>query len=208
MTSEERIVGLYEDHAAAFDLERGRSLIEQPWLDRFLALLPPGGTVLDVGCGMAEPIACYLIAQGVQVTGVDSSPSLVAMSRERFPDHEWLMADMRELDLGRRFDGLIAWHSMFHLTPAGQRPMFALFAKHLKPSGVLMFTSGPEHGERIGEWQGEPLYHGSLDPEEYRQLLAANGFTIVDHMLNDAGCGGATVCLAQIIPASGLDGSA
>lgn len=198
MMTDKRIVGLYEDHAAAFDEQRGRSLFEQPWLDRFLGLLPEGGTVLDVGCGMAEPIAGYLIKQGVRVTGVDSSPSLIEMSRERYPDHEWLVADMRALNVGRRFDGLIAWHSMFHLTPAAQRLMFDRFAKHLKPGGLLMFTSGLEHGESIGEWQGEPLYHGSLDPHEYRQLLEENGFALVEHKLNDSDCGGATVWLAQL----------
>jgi len=64
--------------------------------------------VLDIGCGMGEPIGRYLVEAGLAVTGVDSSASLIAMCRERFPDHEWLVADMRTLGLGRRFDGLLA----------------------------------------------------------------------------------------------------
>lgn len=206
--SDERIIGLYKENAAAWDRQRGRDLFERPWLDQFLARLPEGGTVLDVGCGMGEPIATYLIESGAQVTGVDSSPSLVELCRERFPDQEWLVADMRALDVRRRFDGLIAWHSLFHLTPAAQRPMFRRFADHLKPGGLLMFTSGHAHGESIGQWQSEPLYHGSLDPQEYRHLLMENGFAVVEHKLRDSDCGDATVWLAQMIPARGLDGSA
>ena len=69
MDDADRIIGLYDRHARAFDQERGRTLFERPWLDRFLTLLPPGGTILDIGCGMGEPIARYLIEQGYAATG-------------------------------------------------------------------------------------------------------------------------------------------
>lgn len=192
----ERIADLYEENAAAWDRLRGRELFERPWIDRFLARLPPAGTVLDLGCGSGDPIGRYLIDRGFALTGADSSPSLIATCRERFPEAEWIVADMRTLALGRRFDGLIAWHSFFHLTPDDQRPMFARFAAHLEPGGALLFTSGPQAGEAIGEWQGEPLYHGSLDPTEYEALLAVNGFILLEHRRRDPDCGEATVWLA------------
>jgi len=176
----ERIVPLYEEHATAWDRMRGRDLHEAPWLEKFASLLPAGGSVLDIGCGMGEPVARWFVERGFGVTGVDSSPTLIAMCKARFPAHEWIVADMRLLDLGRRFDGLIAWHSFFHLSPEDQRPMFARFANHAKPGAPLMFTSGSEQGEAIGEWMGEPLYHGSLDPAEYRALLSATGFSKID----------------------------
>lgn len=192
----DRIVGLYEEHAAAWDRLRGRDLNEAPWLDRFLAHVPSGGSILDVGCGMGEPIGRNLIERGFAVTGIDSSPALIAMAQERFPDQEWVAADMRCIDLGRRFDGLIAWHSLFHLSPDDQRPMFARFASHAKPGAPLLFTCGSEHGEAIGEWMGEALYHGSLDPEEYAALLETNEFGDVTRKLRDPECGSATVWLA------------
>ncbi len=204
----ERIIDLYRRTASAFDRARSRTLFEAPWLDRFLALLPKNPRVLDIGCGSGEPIAAYLIAQGARVTGIDAAEPMVALCKRRFPDHEWIVADMRTFDLARKFDGVIAWHSVFHLTPGDQRQMFPRYAKHLSHGGALMFTSGPEHGEILGEWEGEPLYSASLAPDEYCALLADNGFTIVAQRLNDESCGGATVWLAQMIPASGLDGSA
>ncbi len=60
-----------------------------------------------------------------------------------------------------------------------------------------MFTSGPAYGEAIGSFAGERLYHASLDPAEYRALLAENGFAVVAHAVEDPGCGGHTVWLAQ-----------
>jgi hypothetical protein len=101
------------------------------------------------------------------------------MCRERFPDHEWLVGDMRALDLGRRFDGILAWYSFFHLHFDDQRAMFPRFAAHAAAGAALIFSSGPMHGEAIGEWQGEPLYHASLSPEEYQSLLHQNGLELV-----------------------------
>lgn len=193
----DEIVPLYQRHAAAFDRLRGRSLMEASWLDRLLVLLQPGASVLDIGCGAGEPIARYLIDKGCAVTGIDSSAPLIALCRERFPQQAWQVADMRELSLDRRFDGLIAWDSFFHLGHDDQRRMFPLFRQHATEGAALLFTSGPGHGEAIGSFEGEPLYHASLAPEEYRRLLDENGFAVIDHVVEDAACGGHTIWLAR-----------
>jgi SAM-dependent methyltransferase len=199
MSSEaERIVGLYQRHADDWDRERGRSLFEKDWLDRFLALLPLEPSILDIGCGSAEPIARYLIEKGCDVTGIDSSLTLTGMCKDRFPDQDWIVTDMRTLSLDRRFDGILAWNSFFHFCPVDQRKMFPIFRKHAGPKAALMFTSGPSHGEAIGTYKGEPLYHGSLDGTEYRSLLDQNGFDVVSHVVEDPTCGHQTVWLAQL----------
>jgi SAM-dependent methyltransferase len=194
----ERIIGLYQRHAESFDRERGRDLFEKPWLDRFLALLRPGASILDVGCGSAEPIARYFIEKGCNLTGVDSSPALIGICKSRFPDQEWIVNDMRTLSLDRRFDGILAWNSFFHLCPEDQYRMFPIFKAHAELNAPLMFTSGPSHGHVIGTYQGEPLYHGSLDESEYRSLLSANGFHVLSYVVDDPACGRHTIWLAQI----------
>jgi len=190
------IPDLYERHAHAYDRDRGRALQERAWLDRFLAHVSAGGTVLDVGCGMGEPIARYLLERGVGVVGIDVAPSMIELCRTRFPDSEWLVADMRTLELGRRFDGLVAWDSFFHLGADDQRVTLERLAAHARPGAPLLFTSGPEEGEAIGRYEGEPLYHASLAPVEYARLLVAHGFQVRDHVASDATCGDHTVWLA------------
>lgn len=198
-TASDRIIDLYERTATLWDTERHRHRLdgERMWIQRFLSHVRPGAGVLDIGCGSGEPIAADIVAAGHPVTGVDSAPSFIALCRHRFPAQEWIVADMRKLDLGRSIGGILAWHSMFHLTPEDQERMFPLFARHAAPGAPLMFTSGPERGVRIGSWQGEPLYHASLNSSEYEALLAENGFEIIDHMVEDAQCGGATIWLAK-----------
>ena len=207
MDPADRIIDLYQRRARAWDEARGqglferalleRTLLERAWLDRFTGLLPPGGTVLDVGCGSGEPIARHLIASRFAVTGVDAAAAMIELCRSRLPSATWLVGDMRELALGRRFDGLIAWDSFFHLRPQEQRAMFPVMAAHTGANAVMMFTSGPSLGEAIGTFEGEPLYHASLDAAEYRALLDAQGFQVVAHIADDPTCGGHTVWLAQ-----------
>lgn len=196
----ERIIGLYEENAAAWDAVRGSELKERQWIDAFTALLPDGASLLDLGCGSGEPVARHLIERGYRLTGLDSSPSLIALCRERFPDHEWLVGDMRALDLDRRFDGILAWHSFFHLHFDAQRAMFPRFAAHAACGTILMFSSGPMHGEAYGQWQGEPLYHASLSQEEYRSLLEANGFQVLSFRAGEPIAEGPSVWIARKEP--------
>lgn len=176
------IIGLYSRHADEWSRMRDGPLNadERPHLERFAARLPVGGEVLDIGCGSGRPIAEWLIGQGFRLTGVDASPALIVQCLGRFPDHDWRLADMRGLDLGRRFDGVLAWFSSFHLTAEAQEGMAAVYARHLKPGGSLMFIGGPKRGVAMGTWMGEPLFHGSLDPAEYRAGLRAAGLVGIE----------------------------
>lgn len=198
MHTADEIRGLYERHADAWDLNRrGELILEKDWMTRFCALLSPEASVLDIGCGSGQPIARHLIERGFAVVGVDSSPTLISKCRRRFPAAHWIVGDMRELSLGRQFDGLIAWDSFFHLVHEDQRSMFAIFRAHAKRGAALLFTSGTGHGEAMGSFQGEALYHASLSSAEYRELLQSNGFNVIGHVINDQKCGGHTVWLAQ-----------
>lgn len=197
MSPADRIIDLYNSQALNWDTSRGKTLFELPWLDRFTSGLPKAASILDIGCGSAEPIAAHFISSGFKVTGLDSSAQLIDLCRQRFPAHRWIVGDMRRMSLGERFDALIAWDSFFHLTCASQRAMFPIFRAHASPGARLMFTSGPAHGEAIGLFEGEELYHASLAPEEYRERLEENGFEVVAHMAEDPACGGHTVWLAR-----------
>ena len=191
------ILDLYQRHAEAFYQQRSRTLFEQRWLDKLLAAMGTTGKMLDLGCGNGQPIADYFIQQGCALTGVDGAPAMLTRARARFPEQRWLHHDMRTLNLAETFDGLIAWDSFFHLTQDDQRRMFSVFARHSHPGSALMFTSGTDHGIAMGEFEGEPLFHASLAPEAYRELLAEHGFAVLEMKMEDPECGGHTVWLAK-----------
>jgi 2-polyprenyl-3-methyl-5-hydroxy-6-metoxy-1,4-benzoquinol methylase len=191
------VTGAYDKSAAWFDRNRTRTLIEKPYLDYLAGALQPRASILDLGCGMGEPILRYLVERQFTVTGVDASAAMIELARMRFPGTRLLVTDMRGLLLGQRFDAVLAWHSLFHLPHDEQRAMFTTFAHLLNSGGILMFTSGSEYGETWSDNGGEALYHASLDVKEYRSLLAQHGFELVHHAADDAACGGATVWIAQ-----------
>ena len=194
---EDTVIDVYQRHGLAWAELRSDSLVEGPGLDRFCTLLLAGSAVLDTGCGSGLPIARELIRRGFDVTGVDATPTMLALFRHNLPGVSAKLADMRQLALVRRFAGLLAWDSFLHLSPEDQRVMFCRFQAHASPSAALMFTSGNVKGNAIGDLEGDPLYHGSLDPEEYRTLLDRAGFDVVDHVVEDPTCGDRTIWLSR-----------
>ena len=75
--------------------------------------------------------------------------------------------------------------------------MFPIFAAHAVPGAILMFNAGFGHGEGIGLYRGDPLYHASLDPSEYETLLAHFGFDLIEHSIDDPAKGGRIFWLAR-----------
>ena len=48
------IIDLYSRRATDFDIDRTKTLFEKVWLDAFLSHVPPGSSILDLGCGSGE----------------------------------------------------------------------------------------------------------------------------------------------------------
>ncbi|WP_195820168.1 class I SAM-dependent methyltransferase [Roseobacter sp. MH60115] len=190
---------VYESQAAVYDAQRSRALFEARWLARFAACLPPGGRVLDLGCGAGEPIARWFIAEGFRVTGVDFADAMLEIARSRWPEGDWRQGDMRRFDLGETFDGIIAWNSFFHLTPEEQRGCIIRMAAHLEPGASLLMTVGPDAGEASGTVGGQPVYHASLSPAQYATCLEQNDLRLTGYLAEDPETNQHSVLMARKI---------
>ncbi len=190
---------VYNKIAKWFAENREEGAAEQSYLNQLIDYLPAGAQVLDLGCGTGKPILEYLLSKKLRVTGVDASSKVLEIAKANFPHTELMLADMRTLSLEKKFDGIIAWHSFFHLPADDQPAMFEIFEEHVNPKGILLFTSGTERGEAWGTMGGENVFHASLDTKEYEILLARHSFKILKHIEHDPDCGNATVWMAQRI---------
>lgn len=190
-------IAIYQRNAHHFTSQRPKALIEKPWLERFRNLMPKNANILDMGCGDGDPIARYFMANGHPVTGMDASSNMIDLARENDPTGDWRVADMRDFELPETFDGIIGWHSFFHLTPDEQRRSLPIIAKHLNPLGALLLTVGPTDGEVAGHVGEDPVYHASLSLCEYSEILAGLGIAIRDFTARDPDCYGSTLLLAQ-----------
>ena len=141
--------------------------------------LPREAAVIDLGCGPGFPITEVLVAERLNVFGVDAAPSFVETFRRNLPNTPVVceaVQDSRFFD--RTFDGVLAWGLIFLLSPEDQRRLIQRFADILVPGGRLLFTS-PAQPTVWSDVMTE-LESRSLGAEEYRRLLSEARFSIAD----------------------------
>lgn len=192
------VLDIYEEEAKFWAEQRTQgSFPELKFIKKICAQLKSQDEVLDLGCGTGYPIADFFLKNHFRVTGVDGAYAMIDIARSKFPDATWILADMRQLELNKKFSAIVAWDSFFHLTKPEQEQMFTVFKNHIKTSGFLLFTSGPKEGEALGDMNGQVLYHASLSPERYRLLLKDHDFEVIDFIPEDPTCGGHTIWLCR-----------
>ena len=62
---------------------------------------------------------------------------------------------------------------------------------------ALLLTIGDRAGEVLGLVDGHQVYHSSLNPMEYKEILTSAGFSKVSVVLCDKDCGEHSVLLAS-----------
>lgn len=101
-----------------------------------------GGPVLEAMCGTGR-VALPLAAAGLDVTGVDIAPAMIARAQASAAAQgvqaSFVVGDIRTLELKRSFGfALIAMNSLMHLeTTADQLAALERLAAHLRPNGML-----------------------------------------------------------------------
>jgi SAM-dependent methyltransferase len=114
-------------------------------LSLLATLSPPldrPGDVLDAGCGTGR-VAIAVAAVGHRTVGVDLDPSMLGEACAAAPELEWVLADVSELDLARRFDVVVAAGNLWPLlTPGTHERAVARLAAHLRPGGRLVAGFG------------------------------------------------------------------
>lgn len=99
------------------------------------------GPVLELGCGTGR-VALSLAANGREVVGVDISEAMLDVARTRYSEApvEWVVGDMRQLDLGRRFAlVLVPLGGLQHLQTVDDLvATFGVIARHLAFEGAAV----------------------------------------------------------------------
>jgi len=152
-----------------------------PEVQSLIASLPPGASVLDVGCGNGLPLTRTLLEAGFNVVGVDSSPRMLEWFQANCPGTPFICSPIQSADLGGRlFNAAVAWGVLFHLPHAEQRKAIAKVASVLTPQGFFLFTSGDEDGDKQGDpMNGVPFHYWSFSVEQYREILQANAMALL-----------------------------
>ena len=135
----------YRVWSATYD-EPGNGLFafEEPFVHEILDGLPVGVAV-DAACGTGRHTA-YLASRGHRVTGVDSSPEMLARARARVPAAVFHQGDLHALPVSDGYADLVVCAlALAHLPDL--RAAVSEFARVLRPGGHLVITD--VHQERV-----------------------------------------------------------
>jgi SAM-dependent methyltransferase len=143
------------------------------------------GLVADLGCGPGH-VARYLHDQGVRMLGIDLSPRMIDSARQRSPDIEFRVGDMRALDLpDGALAGIVAFYSLIHIGEPEMGATLRELRRVLAPGGLLLvaFHIGEETVHRDELW-GHPV---SLDfrflmPSPMVARLIEAGFVVLERV--------------------------
>ncbi|HEV7318981.1 MAG TPA: class I SAM-dependent methyltransferase [Ensifer sp.] len=174
-------LAFYRDHAATYAARDRKPPTAR--LAAFVHRLPPGATVLDLGCGGGHDSLAMLEA-GLDITACDGSQELareaeIRIGRKveviRFQEIVWL----------DRFDGIWAEASLLHVPRTELADVLMRVRRSLKPGGFLhaSFKAGEAEGhDRFGRYYNYPSAEG------LRSLLEEAGWS--DVKIGEADGGG------------------
>jgi 2-polyprenyl-3-methyl-5-hydroxy-6-metoxy-1,4-benzoquinol methylase len=157
--------------------------------------LPSGSRVLDVGCGSGW-LSEYFARLGYVVKGIDISPELIQMSRDRIArvpydvDHETVLRcafevhDIESGPLNEQFDGVVCYDSLHHFED--ERAVIANLAAATRYGGSLFILEGdrpPAGSATEDELIDVMRRYGTLESpfsrEYLHELLDKHGFAVV-----------------------------
>ena len=146
-----RTIEYYDHNAGAFVAGTVGASMDDA-LGQFVALLPPGASVLDWGCGSGRD-SLALRNMGYNVTSVDASPSMAAEALAATGTNV-RVETFDELPEKDTYDGIWACSSLLHVRPDDLPGVLGKAARALKPGGVLYcsFKYGTSRGYRSGRW--------------------------------------------------------
>ncbi len=159
----------------------------RPWLRAALTAFAEDvrglGPVLDVGCGPGR-ITAHLSELGLEVSGVDLSPHMVAHARRIHPELRFAVASATELDLApASLGGILGWWSLFNLAREILPDVLAAFAEALVPGGQILLGTHVGDGDvvRTEAYGGVPVQWTThlWQPKPLVEMLVAVGLELV-----------------------------
>lgn len=134
------------------------------------------GRLLDAGCGPGLWTA-FLADAGSDTIGVDIAAAFLDAARTSHPQCTFVHASVSDLPFDdAAFDGILAWYSLIHTSPADLPGALAELARVLRPGGSLLI--GYFEGD-----PGEPFAHAVTtawfwDAETLTALLERAGLSV------------------------------
>ena len=185
MIETKEVIAFFDRLAPGWDADMVRSdEIINTILDN--AGVTEGKEILDVACGTGVLIPDYRKRKAASVTGIDISPKMVELAREKFPQPEIriLCGDVETTDFRKQFDCIVVYNAFPHF-PDPER-LIKTLSGLLKPGGTLTVAHGMSR-EKI-----DALHHGAashvsngLMPAEKLAAIFGKYLTVITVLSDD-----------------------
>lgn len=173
MTTDPKTIAFYDSSADKYAALTQTSTPDDSLL-AFMAMLPPGGRVLDLGCGPGQA-SRHMADAGFDPDPIDASQGMVDLARSRHDLPARLMT-FDALDAVSAYDGVWANFSLLHADRAALPDHLSAIARALRPDGA--FHIGMKTGTGASRDAIERLYTFVTVPE-LSDLLRDAGFEIL-----------------------------
>ncbi len=168
--SAQKPIAFYDENAATYAARQRREPVAR--LTAFAELLPPGGTILELGCGAGADSA-WLIERGFAVTPTDGSAAMAREAEARLGRAVRVMR-FSDLDEVAAYDGVWANACLLHVPRAELADILRRIRRALRGGGHFhaSFKAGVEEGaDRFGRYYNRP------DQEWLTEAYRLAGFT-------------------------------
>ncbi len=179
MSADDIVRAGYERIAETYAAQRNQ-FESLRFLERFIEVVPAGGTILDIGCGAGKPVDEFLIAQGFAVHGLDLSERMIALARGNVPQATYGVRDMLDLaEDGYRVDGIVSFYAIFHTPREQHLALLSTFASFLPKGGAMLITMGADAWEGVDDFHGTPMTWSHYGADTNRALVESAGFRVL-----------------------------
>jgi len=143
-----------------------------------------GKTVLDVACGTGVMFPYYLNREVASVTGIDISPEMVKIAREKFPQVQVVCNDVEETAFDRKFDCIVVYNAFPHF-PDPERLIEKLTGL-LNPGGTLTVAHGMSRAriDHHHEGKASKVSCGLMSEDDLAKIFS-NHLTVTTKLSND-----------------------
>ncbi|MEU8635656.1 methyltransferase domain-containing protein [Amycolatopsis sp. NPDC048633] len=189
LTTTRHTYSIVAETYARFSHPIAEDVQDRALLTAFADLVRGEGPVADLGCGTGR-VTAYLASAGLDVTGIDLTPEMLAVARRDHPELRFSEGSLLGLDLpDGGLAGAVAWYSIIHTPPARLPEVCAELFRVLRPGGHLQlaFQVGDER-QHLTDWHG----HDGLSLDAYRlpvervgELVTGAGFEVLAQVLRD-----------------------
>ena len=176
--SDPKTISVYDAQAEKYASLTDEANSDDPQLSRFIAAVPKGGLVLDLGCGPGASAAAMAQA-GLKVDAMDASAEMVRLAA----DHTGVnakQAGFADLSAKDMYEGIWANFSLLHATRAEFTLHLEAIHRALKPGGVFFIAMKLGQGEgtdRLGR------FYSYYSEDELKTFLQKAGFEVTGQRL-------------------------